>query len=161
MATKDELSAGVEDAKDYADEGIQEIADGLNDLTNYVETGFSNIEYAIDEKLDTTAFESVSGDFLTSVPLFDTSSVESMNNMFYVCSSLTSVPRFDISSVTSMNYMLYKCNVVEGGALALYQQASAKNPQPDHYKTFIDCGKDTATGTAELTQIPASWGGNA
>lgn len=69
LATKDELSAGVEDAKDYADEGIQEIADGLNDLTNYVETGFSNIEYAIDEKLDTTAFESVSGDFLTSADL--------------------------------------------------------------------------------------------
>ena len=98
---------------------------------------------------------------LTSVPLVDTSSVESMNNMFYLCSSLTSVPRFDISSVTSMNSMLYKCNVVEGGALALYQQASAKNPQPDHCKTFTDCGKDTATGAAELAQIPTGWGGNA
>jgi hypothetical protein len=60
-----------------------------------------------------------------------------------------------------MNFMLYKCNVMEGGALALYQQASAKNPQPGHYRTFIDCGKDTETGAAELAQIPTSWGGNA
>ena len=71
LASKDELNAGLEETKQYADEGIQEIANGLNDLTNYVETGFSNIEYAIDEKLDTTAFESVSGDFLTSADLDD------------------------------------------------------------------------------------------
>ncbi|MBO7691348.1 MAG: hypothetical protein J6T10_01780 [Methanobrevibacter sp.] len=69
LATKEELNAGLNEVKQYADEGIQEIANGLNDLTDYVDTGFSNIENAIDDKLDTTAFETVSGDFLTSADL--------------------------------------------------------------------------------------------
>ena len=47
---------------------------------------------------------------LTSVPLFNTSKVTNMSNMFYRCSSLTSVPLFDTSKVTKMNSMFYKCS---------------------------------------------------
>jgi surface protein len=46
---------------------------------------------------------------LTSVPLFDTSSVTNMGGMFNGCSSLTSVPLFDTSSVTSMGIMFISC----------------------------------------------------
>ena len=96
---------------------------------------------------------------LTSVPRFDTSSVTDMSGMFYGCTSLTSVPLFDTSSVTNMNNTFNECVAVTGGALALYKQASSKSPQPSHSQTFRNCGKNTATGAAELAQIPESWGG--
>ena len=119
---------------------------------------------------------------LTSVPLFDTSKVTNMNDMFYQCSSLTSVPLFDTSNVTDMSYMFtrcfsltsiplfdtskvtnmkfafYNCDMVESGALALYQQASTQaNPPVEHSRTFTNCGYSTTTGAAELAQIPRDW----
>ena len=97
---------------------------------------------------------------LTSVPLFNTSNVTTMNSMLSGCGSLTAVPLFDTSKVTDMRYMLNHCYKVESGALALYQQASSQTTPPSYYSyTFRDCGRDTATGAAELAQIPASWGG--
>jgi surface protein len=47
---------------------------------------------------------------LTSVPLFDTSSVTNMSNMFNGCSSLKSVPMFDTSSAINMTLMLNGCS---------------------------------------------------
>ena len=116
---------------------------------------------------DTSSVENMRSMFegctsLTSVPLFNTSSVTDMSYMFYECTSLTSVPLFNTSSVTDMSYMFYDCTNVEGGALALYQQASTQaTPPADHTVTFRNCGKDTVTGAAELAQIPTSWGGTA
>lgn len=97
---------------------------------------------------------------LKSVPLFDTSSLTNMNSMFYTCTSLTSVPLFNTSKVTSMNTTFKDCTSVASGTLALYQQASTQTTPPtEHTDTFLNCGSTTATGTAELEQIPASWGG--
>ena len=95
---------------------------------------------------------------LTTVPLFDTSSVIHLTSMFYNCSSLTYIPLFNTSSAVGMNYMFRNCTNVEGGALALYQQASSQtNPPEYHTATFKDCGTNTVTGAAELEQIPAGW----
>lgn len=95
---------------------------------------------------------------LTSVPLFDTSSVTSMYGMFSGCTSLTYVPLFDTSSVTNMSRMFSYCTNVQSGALALYQQASTQaNPPSSHDGTFSDCGSNTVTGAAELAQIPSDW----
>lgn len=96
---------------------------------------------------------------LISVALFNTSSVTNMQQMFSNCTSLTSVPLLDTSAAKDISEMFEECEAVEGGALALYQQASAQSPQPEHYNTFTNCGKNTATGAAELAQIPESWGG--
>lgn len=97
---------------------------------------------------------------LTSIPLFDTSNVTKMDYMLHNCQSLTTVPLFNTSSVTSMNDMLNNCYSVESGALALYQQASTQtNPPKSYYQCFLNCGRDTQTGSAELAQIPSSWGG--
>ena len=99
---------------------------------------------------------------LTSVPLFNTSAVTNMSVMFQGCTSLTSVPLFDTSAVTNIGAMFQGCTKVEGGALALYQQASTQETPPsNHNNVFKDCGKDTATGAAELAQIPSDWGGTA
>lgn len=95
---------------------------------------------------------------LTTAQLFDTSSVTNMSYMFHNCNVLTSVPLFNTSSVTNMSNMFNNCYKVESGALALYTQASAQaNPPASHTSTFRNCGRDTATGAAELAQIPSDW----
>ena len=96
---------------------------------------------------------------LVSVALFDTSTVTDIRTIFRECTSLKEVPLFDTSSATSVNSMFYGCTAVTGGALALYKQASTQTTVPKHTDTFKDCGKDTATGAAELSQIPEDWGG--
>ena len=95
---------------------------------------------------------------LTSVPLFDTSSVTYMSFMFSNCSALKTVPLFNTSSVVVMNGTFANCTKVQSGALALYRQASTQaNPPSSHSQTFYKCGSDTATGAAELAQIPEDW----
>jgi surface protein len=96
---------------------------------------------------------------LTSVPLFNTSNVTNMIEMFQLCSSLKSIPLLDTSSVTDMSGMCEYCYNVESGALALYQQASSQATPPGHTNTFTRCGVYTTTGAAELAQIPSDWGG--
>ena len=64
---------------------------------------------------DTSSVERMRSTFegcsvLTAIPLFDTSSVTTMERMFYGCTSLTSVPLFDTSSVTNMSNMFYGCS---------------------------------------------------
>lgn len=99
-------------------------------------------------------------DKLTSVPLFDTSAVTNMYSTFQDCSSLTALPLFDTRSVTDMYKTFYNCYKVESGALALYRQASTQATPPTYYtECFKYCGRDTVTGAADLSQIPASWGG--
>ena len=80
--------------------------------------------------------------------------------MFRNCHSLTAVPLFDTSKVTNMQSMFNECINVQSGALALYQQASTQaNPPLLHNSTFYNCGSNTQSGAAELSQIPSSWGG--
>ena len=46
---------------------------------------------------------------LTTVPLFDLSSVTNAGSMFYQCSNITNVPLFDLSKVTNASYMFLGC----------------------------------------------------
>lgn len=96
---------------------------------------------------------------LTSVPLLDLSNVTQMDAMFSDCRSLASIPDFDISSATNMKWMFRWCYGVESGALSMYQKASSLQQTVLHNDTFLECGRDTVTGAAELAQIPTSWGG--
>jgi surface protein len=95
---------------------------------------------------------------LTTVPLFNTSSVTNMSTMFYGCTGLTTIPLFNTSSVTNIGNTFRGCTNVQSGALALYQQASTQaTPPTSHTGTFRDCGSNTTTGAAELAQIPSDW----
>lgn len=95
---------------------------------------------------------------LTSVPLFDTYNANTIGNMFYNCSALKYIPLFDTTNVVNIGAAFYNCTNVEGGALALYQQASTQaNPTRYHSQTFYNCGVNTVQGAAELAQIPSDW----
>ena len=52
-------------------------------------------------------------DSLTTVPHFDTSSVNNMSNTFYNCSSLQTVPHFDTSRCNDMSYMFNYCRALK------------------------------------------------
>jgi len=49
---------------------------------------------------------------LTTVPLFNLSNCTSTQSMFYECTSLTTVPLFDLSKVTNASYMFYLCTTL-------------------------------------------------
>ena len=64
---------------------------------------------------DTSAVTSMQSMFtscslLTTVPLFDTSAVISMQSMFSLCGSLTTVPLFNTAAVTFMQSMFQNCS---------------------------------------------------
>lgn len=88
--------------------------------------------------------------------------VENMNRMFDLSGGLHgSIPLFDTSSATDVENMFYECYNVTGGMYALYNQmANQTNPPYSHSGCFQNCGVNTATGQAELAQIPNDWGGN-
>lgn len=97
---------------------------------------------------------------ISTVPLFNTSKVTDMSSMFQECISLTTIPLFDTSNVTIASYAYSNCPEVESGALNMYQQLSTQATTVVlHIQTFTNCGINTETGTAELAQIPKSWGG--
>ena len=98
---------------------------------------------------------------LTTAPQLDTSNATAMNGMFSECTSLTSVPLYSTSSAENVSYMFNGCTAVESGSLALYQQMSTQAvPPTDYSNCFTNCGANTASGLAELNQIPYEWGGN-
>jgi hypothetical protein len=76
------------------------------------------------------------------------------------CSSLVSLPTITSTAVTNVKYAFQNCRVVNGGALALYNQLAGQSTPPSpHDNCFTDCGANTTTGAAELAQIPTDWGG--
>lgn len=95
---------------------------------------------------------------LVSVPLFDTSNLDTMFGTFADCSSLSSIPLFNTSKMTILNKVFENCVNVQSGALDLYQQLTAQHGQyVMHHHTFRNCGINTETGSAELAQIPDDW----
>lgn len=114
---------------------------------------------------DTSAITSVRQLFsgcsaLKSAIAFDTSNVTNFTEMFAGCTELEAVPYFKTDSATYVNSMFDGCTNVKSGALSLYTRMSGQATPPDyHGGAFVDCGKDTTEGYAELLQIPASWGG--
>jgi surface protein len=97
---------------------------------------------------------------LVSVPLFNTSGVTNASSAFWNCHALTSIPAFDFSSgtVSNVGNLFRNCEKVQSGSLAIYNQFNTSGLTPD-YTAFFNCGIDTASGVAELEQIPGAWGG--
>ena len=127
---------------------------------------FYNAEYLteVHSLTNTSSVTSVSYMFaggcpwLTTVELFDTSNVTNMYGFFWGCQRFSYIPLFDTSKVTNITNAFHDTPRVNGGALALYTQASTQTTPPtDHTDTFDGCGRLTTTGAAELAQIPDDW----
>lgn len=109
----------------------------------------------------TTVYDMFNGcTVLESIPLFDTSNATTGYGFAYGASSLKQIPLINTSKMTNVAYMFSGCFMVESGALALYNQMSTQAIPPSiHGNAFKNCGRDTASGSAEVAQIPTSWGG--
>lgn len=112
---------------------------------------------------DTSHVTAMNGTFgecfsLQHLPNFDTSNVITMDGMCGRCTSLKEIPAFSVARLNNISGAFKGCTAVEHGALDLYQRASSKSPAPTYYsQAFRDCGSGTASGAAELAQIPSSW----
>jgi hypothetical protein len=115
--------------------------------------------------LDTSSAETMEAMFmncynLLTYPQFNTSNVLTMDSMFANCNSLTDITLLNTGVVTNVESMFNHCESVSSNILAFYQQMSTQvNPPTNHANTFLNCGVNNPTGTAELAQIPTSWGG--
>ena len=88
---------------------------------------------------------------LKAVPLFNTSSVTNMTQMFTGCVMLTEIPNFDTSSVTSMNNML-SAFWAPGSGID-YKMNIAKVPEFDYSKCTNLAG--FMRNNASIAEIPA------
>lgn len=97
---------------------------------------------------------------LSSINIGDTRSVTSFYGTFTDCSSLTAIPTMNMSAAKNVRSMLKDCYSIQSGALELYQRlTSMPTPPSSHSWCFSRCGRNTPIGSAELEQIPATWGG--
>jgi len=63
-------------------------------------------------------------------------------------------------NATNVNGMFYDCVDMASGQLAEYTYLSSLPDVPAHSSAFFNCGSASSSGSAELDQIPVSWGGN-
>jgi hypothetical protein len=78
---------------------------------------------------------------------------------FEGCTGLLMLPTIS-ATPTNVSSMFKGCTRVLGGAPQVYQQfASQATPPSTTTNCFTDCGSGSTVGTADLAQIPSSWGG--
>ena len=79
-----------------------------------IETNRNNPDFKYCPMFDTSNMTSMDNMFshcesLASIPQLNTSNVTNMNSMFLNCKSLTTIPQLDTSKVTDMSYMFQNC----------------------------------------------------
>jgi len=99
---------------------------------------------------------------LEDVELTSTENSTNMISMFNGCTSLKRMPNLDTNKVVYIGYAFYNCKKMESGIYDMYTQLTTQSSPPSsHADTFHNCGIDTISGAAELSLIPADWGGTA
>lgn len=99
---------------------------------------------------------------LANAPDITGSLLENIYNIFSDCSAFKKLPVISSTIITNCASAFRSCSGVESGIVDMYNQLSGQSTPPSNYNNcFKDCGRNSTTGTAELAQIPASWGGTA
>lgn len=99
---------------------------------------------------------------LVNMPKMSMIHVNDASYMFYGCTSLESIDSDipgdyrEYSAISDATAMFYNCVNVASGILDLYNVLSVP-PAAYHLGTFYNCGINSATGSQELLEIPASW----
>jgi len=101
---------------------------------------------------------------LTTVPLFNLSSVTNAASMFASCAALTTVPLLNLSSVTDASYMFYRCSNIT--TVPLFDLSKVTNAGSMFYQCtalttvpLFDLSKVTYAGSmfyqcSKLTTVP-------
>lgn len=84
----------------------------------------------------------------------------SFDRAFIGCTGLTYIEPLHCTHAINVGSMFQSCYNVTSGALDQYNWFVAYGVNvTNHSSTFMECGRDTVTGAAELAQIPVGWGG--
>jgi bacterial surface protein 26-residue repeat/bacterial surface protein 26-residue repeat len=99
---------------------------------------------------------------MEEIPNFDYGKVTTMYSFFQNNVAIREIRTIDIPAVTNVTWMFKDCVNVERGALDLHRILVEKpelSQSSCHQDCFVNCGKNTESGLADLRQIPADWGG--
>ena len=97
---------------------------------------------------------------LIEAPLWDTHKVTNMTGMFQVCTNLKRLPDLDFSSLERFQFYAAQCVNLETGILDTYNKARQVldlSDDTNYIMSFYQAGINTASGSAELAQIPRGW----
>lgn len=93
----------------------------------------------------------------TTAARYDIHNCWDINYMFAGCYKLKAIPELIVGSVAGCNSAFKDCYKAESGILAAYNALSSQETVPGHRMAFRYCGRDSASGRAELAQIPSDW----
>lgn len=99
---------------------------------------------------------------MEEIPNFDYRKVTNMQSFFQNNVAIREIRTIDIPAVANVTWMFRDCVNVERGALDLHGILFVKpklSQSSRHVNCFLNCGKNTESGLADLRQIPADWGG--
>lgn len=97
---------------------------------------------------------------LEEIPNWDWTKASTLAKVFRGCTALTSIPDMGVpTNATTCASMFENCPNISSGITRAYNNLSSSSSITTHTSTFKNCGSNTTTGSAELTQIPEDWGG--
>lgn len=99
---------------------------------------------------------------MEEVPNFDYGKVTNMQSFFENNVAIREIGPLNLPAVGNVIWMFKNCVNVERGALDLHRILVEKpelSQSSSHQDCFVNCGKNTESGLADLRQIPADWGG--
>lgn len=97
---------------------------------------------------------------LTHIPLTDFSMATDTHQMFNGCSGLLEIADLTLGAgrITDDSEMFRDCVNVATGITRVYDKlVAAQGSTYYHWGTFMNCGTNSTTGSAELANIPSSW----
>lgn len=97
-------------------------------------------------------------DSLRKVNVYNTQNVTTMQQLFVMDTNFVNMPTFEVDSLTDVASMFDYCSSMPSGILDMYNRLDALGSQvTDHIYCFRNCGRNSPTGSAELSQIPSDW----
>jgi hypothetical protein len=96
---------------------------------------------------------------LTIADNFKMEHATDLRSFMYDCHVLTRLPTIvGNTQVTNCYTAFLNCLSVSSGILDMYNKLSGQQTPPSEtFWAFHECGSNTATGSAELAQIPSAW----
>lgn len=95
---------------------------------------------------------------LEEIPMFNAPNLTRLSYMCYNCTSIKEIPDLGIGQPTQCSHAFDGCVNVESGITRMYNKLSPyATGSVAHAETFKNCGSNTASGSAELAQIPSDW----